>query len=312
LKKKELLKGTIEMRIFKRVAAVLLVLAVCIGGVYLWSWCENQTIDLSYYAVYSGKVESPVRAVLLTDLHQKTFGEGSQKLLDRIGGVAPDLILIAGDTVTSGSADIAYAVELCTQLQNIAPVYYGMGNHENRVVYGMDLTKKNLDAIGGDGDFGDFSTLVKDSSLLDGLKAAGVTVLQNSAAVVEVNGSSIAIGGISTNRDASWPYSGAFLTDFMSENAGRCEILLSHYPNPAHALADSGIDLILSGHNHGGVIRLPGIGGLYASGEGFFPEDDAGMTSIGASTFIISRGLGGHGLVPRLFNPPELVVIDIS
>jgi len=304
------LKGTGEMRIFKRIVTVLLVLVISIGGVYLWSWCENQTIDLSYYAVYSAKVENPVRAVLLTDLHQKTFGEDNQKLLDRIGGVEPDLILIAGDTVNSDNPDIHYAVELCTQLQNIAPVYFGMGNHENRVVYGMDLTKEDLDAAGGASE--DFSDLVKDSSLFDGLKSAGVTVLQNSAAVAEVNGSSIAIGGISTNRDASWPYSGGFLMDFMEENAGRCKILLSHFPNPAHSLADSGIDLILSGHNHGGVIRLPGIGGLYADGEGFLPEDDAGMSSIGASTFIISRGLGGHGWVPRLFNPPELVVIDIS
>ncbi len=300
------------MHALKRIVVVMLVLAVCIGGLYLWSWCENQTIDLSYYTVYSGKMESSVRAVLLTDLHQKTFGKDNQKLLDRIGEVAPDLILIAGDTINSGNADINYAVELCTQLQNIAPVYFGMGNHENRVVYGMDLTKKNLDAIGNAGASGDFSALVKDSSLLDGLKTAGVTVLQNSAAVVEINGNSIAIGGISTNRDASWPYSGNFLMDFMSENTGRCEILLSHFPNPAHALADSGIDLILAGHNHGGVIRLPGIGGLYADGEGFLPEDDTGMSSIGASAFIISRGLGGHGLVPRLFNPPELVVIDIS
>jgi len=299
------------MRIFKRIAAVLLVLAVCIGGIYLWSWCESQEIDLSYYSVYSGKVESPVRAVLLTDLHQKTFGEDNQKLLDKISGVAPDLILIAGDTVNSHNADIDYAVELCAQLQDIAPVYFGMGNHENEVVYGVDLTKKNLDALGG-GDFGDFSALVKDSRLFDGLNEAGVTVLQNSAAVAEINGNSIAIGGISTDRDASWPYSGGFLTNFMSENDGRCKILLSHFPSPARSLSDSGIDLILSGHNHGGVIRLPGIGGLYSDGEGFFPEDDEGMTSIGASTFIISRGLGGHGLAPRLFNPPELVVIDIS
>jgi len=309
---KKVLKGAGEMRILKRIAAVLLVLAVCIGGVYLWSWCESQTLDLSYYAVHSGKVESPVRAVLLTDLHQKNFGEGNQKLLDRISGLAPDLILIAGDTINSSGADVAYAVYLCMQLQNIAPVYYGMGNHENRVVYGMDLTKKNLDAAGGTGASGDFSELIKDSSLFDGLEEAGVTVLQNSAVVTEVNGSSIAIGGISTDRDASWPYSGAFLMDFMSENAGSCKILLSHFPSPAHSLASSGIDLILAGHNHGGVIRLPGIGGLYADGEGLLPEDDAGMTSIGNSTFIISRGLGGHGWVPRLLNPPELVVIDIS
>lgn len=299
------------MRIFKRIVATLLVLAVFVGGIYLWSWCENQTIDLSYYSVYSDKLEGSVRAVLLTDLHQKTFGTGNQKLLDVISGVDPDLILIAGDTINSHDPDIDYAAKLCADLQNIAPVYFGMGNHENEVVYGMDLTKKNLDALGG-GDFGDFSALVKDSRLFDALETAGVTVLQNSAALVEVNGNLIAVGGISTDRDASWPYSGDFLMDFMSENDGRCEILLSHFPNPAHSLSDSGIDLILSGHNHGGIIRLPGIGGLYANGEGFFPEDDEGMTSVGTSAFIISRGLGGHGPVPRLFNPPELVVIDIS
>lgn len=300
------------MRIFKRIVTVLVILAVCIGGTYLWSWYEGQTIDLSYYAVHSDKVEGSVRVVLLTDLHQKFFGEGNQKLLDRISEVSPDMILIAGDTINSDNTDIYYAIKLCGQLQEIAPVYYGMGNHENRVVYGMDLTKKNLDAVSGNDTSGDFSDLIKNDGLINGLKATGATVLQNSYAIAEVNGNSIAIGGISTDRDASWPYSGTFLTDFMTENSGRCEILLSHFPSPAHSLADSGIDLILSGHNHGGVIRLPGIGGLYANGEGLFPEDDAGMKNIGTSTFIISRGLGSHGWIPRLFNPPELVVIDIS
>lgn len=301
------------MRKFKRIAAALFVLAICIGGIYLWSWYESQALDLSYYAVHSDKLNPPVRVALLSDLHQKSFGKDNQKLLDSIREQTPDLILIAGDMVNSGNTDVAYVVELCERLQDIAPVYYGMGNHENRVAYGMDLTKKNLDAINDDGSgaFGDFSILIKDSSLFDSLTAAGVTVLQNSFALTEVNGDSIAIGGISTDRDASWPYSGEFLMDFVSKNAGKYRILLSHFPSPAHALSDSGIELILSGHNHGGVIRLPGIGGLYASGEGLFPQDDAGMKSIGASNFIISRGLGGHGWIPRLFNPPELVVIDI-
>lgn len=308
----DVLKGAGKMRRFKRIIAVLIVLAVCVGGVYLWSWCEGGTIDLSYYTVHSEKVEGAVRVVLLTDLHQKIFGKDNQKLFDRIGELSPDIIFIAGDVINSDNADIDYAVNLCDRLQKIAPVYYGMGNHENRVVYGMDLTKKNLDAAGGVDASGDFSALVKDNRLFDGLKATGATVLQNSSAIVEINGNSIAIGGISTDRDASWPYSGGFLMDFMTENAERCEILLSHFPSPAHALADSGIDLILSGHNHGGVIRLPGIGGLYADGEGLFPEDDAGMSTIGTSTLIISRGIGSHGWIPRLFNPPELVVIDIS
>ncbi len=300
------------MRIFKRIVAVLAILAFCIGGAYWWSWCEGQTIELSYYAVHSDKVEGSVRAVLLTDLHQKVFGEDNQKLLDRIRELSPDMILIAGDLVNSNDADIYYAIKLCGQLQEIAPVYYGMGNHENRVVYGMDLSKTNLDAVDGDGALGDFSALIKDNKLINGLKATGATVLQNSCAIAEINGNSIAIGGISTDQDASWPYSGTFLMDFMTENSGRCEILLSHFPGPAHSLADSGIDLILSGHNHGGVIRLPGIGGLYSAREGLFPEDDEGMKSVGASTLIISRGLGSHGWIPRLFNPPELVVIDIS
>ena len=299
----------------KRLLIILLVVCLCIGGIYAGSWIDNRRIVVSYYPVYSENVDKPVRAVILSDLHQKKFGKGNVRLIKQVESLEPDIILISGDTINSGNPDIKYAVDLCSALKDIAPVYFGMGNHENRVVYGTDLKKDYLDKIGfkDSGDPGDFSTLIKDSSLLDGLRDIDVPVLQNSSVVTEVNGNSIAIGGISTNLDAAWTYSGKFIMDFVEENDTSCKIMLSHFPEPAVRNLDGvDLDLIVAGHNHGGIIRLPGVGGLYSYGEGFFPEHDGGITDVGGSPLVVSRGLGNHGLIPRLFNPPELVVVDIS
>lgn len=307
-------RATSLQRTVKVTCSVLLVLAVFCASTYLWSWYEGRHIDLSYYSVSSEKVDEPVRAVLLSDLHQKSFGTGNWQLVEQIRELAPDIILISGDTINSDSPNIAYAVDLCAQLQAIAPVYFGMGNHENRVVYGMDLTKENLDAMHYSSwdKPGDFSDLVKNSALLDGLAGAGVTVLQSSYVETEIKGNSFVIGGLSLGVDASWMYSSEFLTDMIEASDEHCTVLMSHFPNAvARSMAGQGLDLIVAGHNHGGQIRIPGLGGLYAYGEGFFPENDEGMRDLKGTAFIISRGLGNHGWIPRLFNPPELIVIDL-
>ncbi len=298
-------------KILKYISVLLVAAAVCIGGLYIWSGIESRTISYSYYAVYPEHVVAPMRAVVLADLHQKEFGIGNQDLIDRIKELEPDMILIAGDTLNAKDPDVRYAVDLCTRLQAIAPVYFGMGNHDDIAVYGMALTKEDLDEIGYSGE--DFSSLVVDGSLFSGLEKAGVTVLQNSSVTAEINGNTVLIGGMSTNMDAAWPYSGKFITRFMADDTAQCKIMISHYPEAsARVFSGSSVDLVVSGHNHGGIIRLPGLGGLLSGDEGLFPKYDAGMKSLDGPELVISRGLGNHGIIPRLFNPPELVIVDIS
>lgn len=292
----------------------LLVFGLCLSVFFGWVSWSNRNFVETFYSLYSSKVDTRVRAILLSDLHQASFGENNDRLISRVGKLEPDVILIAGDVVTKGKADIDYAVSLCGQLARIAPVYFGLGNHENSVIYGGDLNKdfleENRQALGDDPEC--FDPLIQDSLLLDGLKSAGVTVLQNGSAAVEVGENRLEIGGISTNISSFWPYSGQFVSGFAGDEPGNFKILISHRPDPImRYIAGYPIDLVVSGHGHGGVIRIPGKGGLLDSEGGFFPEYDGGRFERGDMTLIVSRGLGGHGWIPRIFNPPELVVIDI-
>lgn len=294
---------------------VFLSFLVALSVLAVWIYWSNCTFEETFYTLYSSKIDAPVRAILLADLHQAEFGKDNDLLVSRIEELRPDIILIAGDIVTAEEEDIDYAVDLCERLTQIAPVYFGLGNHENKVIYGNDLDMSFLEAnkeqLGDHPE--DFSGLVKDDTLLAGLKNAGVTILQNEAVSVTVNENQIEIGGISTNLSSFWPYSGQFVYNFVEDEPQKFKIMISHRPEPVmDYIAGYDLDLVVSGHTHGGIIRIPGKGGLLSADGGFFPQYDAGMLERGAMTVIISRGLGGHGMIPRVFNQPELVIIDIN
>lgn len=303
-------------RVIKGICWLLLAAIACIviAAVAGWLCWPNSVFTESFYTLYSYKVEKTVRAVLIADIHQVEFGQNNNVLLSRIGELEPDIILIAGDTINKDEPNIEYAISLCQRLMQIAPVYYGLGNHENEVLYGSDLNAEFLqqkaDALQNGPE--DFMPIVQDNTLLEGLKNAGVVVLQNEAVTVEINGNKMEIGGISTNLSSFWPHSGQFIQSFAGEDAEHFRILISHRPDPVmEYIPDYYADLVVSGHNHGGIVRIPGIGGLLSEDEGLFPKYDSGMIQSGNMTMVISRGLGGHGVIPRIFNQPELVVLDI-
>lgn len=302
-------------RVIKSVFKALVVIGVLAGTFMIWIARSNRTFGETFYTLYSYKIETPVRAILLTDLHEKRFRENNQELISRIRELKPDLILIAGDVINKTEPDMGYAVNLCQGLAEIAPVYYGLGNHENEVIYGNELNKDFLDSqveiLGENKE--DFGLLVQNTELLDQLEKAGIQVIQNQSVETEIKGNRIEIGGISTNLSSFWPYSGQFVYNFSQQEQGNYKILLSHRPEPiAQYIAGYPIDLVVSGHNHGGVIRIPRLGGLLSADGGLFPDYDGGMTEWEDMAMIVSRGLGGHGIVPRIFNQPELVIIDVN
>ena len=275
----------------------------------------NRSFEVTYYRLFSEKLSSDIRIALLTDLHQTVYGEKNSELLDEIRGQSPDLILIAGDSINRRSPDLDYIIDLCRELTEIAPVYYGLGNHENEVIYGDDLNiemlEKRADELPLDKE--DLSPLIEDDRLLTELGKMGVHVLQNQAEEVDINGDRLLIGGISTNESSFWPYSGNFVTGFAEADDSFFKLLISHRPEPVmRYIPDYDIDLVVSGHNHGGQVRIPGIGGLFSPDEGFFPEYDGGYYRTHKLRMIVSRGLGNHSLFPRVFNRPELVIIDIN
>lgn len=302
-------------RVWLNLLSALVALAVGTAAFSWWLYRCNSTFTETFYSLYSAKIDAPVRAILLSDLHQAEFGEENQALLGRVKALHPDFILVAGDLITAGEADLDYAVELCARLAEIAPVYYGLGNHENEIVYGEDLSFEFLELrkeqLGENPE--DFSPLQQESSFLGRLaQIEGVTVVQNSAAEVEVGGNQLEIGGVNTNLSSFWPYSGQFITRFTQEKKERFKILISHRPElVVEYIPEYDIDLVVAGHTHGGVIRIPKVGGVLSTDGGLFPAYDAGLFANDHNTMIVSRGLGGHGIVPRVFNQPELVVIDL-
>lgn len=299
----------------KRVLTVLTGIVLVIVVAAVWIVRSNSTFEETFYTMESYKIEEPIRVILLSDLHQKSFGDGNDVLLARVRALEPDVVLIAGDMINSSAPDWDMVTELCGKLTEIAPVYYGLGNHENEALYGSELNKEFLEKsqnVLGDSPE-DFTPLIQNKEVYSALEAAGVQMLQNESVTVELNGSSVEIGGLSTNISSFWPYSGQFVTRFIEENPDNFKILISHRPEViTEYIADAAIDLVVSGHNHGGIIRIPGVGGLVSDAEGLFPTYDAGRFEFDSMNLLISRGLGGHGIVPRIFNTPELVILDIN
>lgn len=267
----------------KKIIAVLVivVLAVCI-----YNLLDQSDIDVTFYQVTSDKVSDNVRIVVLADLHLKEFGENNSKLVTKISNLKPDIIACVGDMNIEDKDDYSVVTTLCEQLVDIAPVYYSLGNNEY------------------------VAMLFNNSNIVPDLRDLGVHVLDDESEVVSIKDTRLNIGGLSQGKDQFERYGHDFFDKYIEEDFFK--LLLVHYPEEFQGeLEDYPIDLALCGHAHGGQVRLPFIGGLYSTGEGFLPELTEGYHTISNSNIIISRGLGKSSFMPRINNPPELVVVDL-
>lgn len=239
------------------------------------------------------------RIILLSDLHNKSFGKGNEKLLGAIRRLNPDMIVIAGDMYTSSKGgDTSTAKTLVCALAANYPVYYGNGNHEYK-------TKTYP---------GQFGTMYEDFT--DVIKKAGVKHLVNEK--IYLPDFNMEIYGV----EIEWEYYGKFnfarmeaeyLEELLGEPDGaRASLLIAHNPDYFEAYAGWGADLVVSGHVHGGLMRLPILGGVISPSLRLFPKYDGGMFHKGKTSMILGRGLGTHTLPIRIFNPGEVVVIDVT
>lgn len=282
-------------KVLMHLLTVLLVLALLVVGVcgyFVFLYPRNQDFVETYYQVRSDKLTSNLRIILLSDLHLREFGEKNSELVGRIRDLQPDLIAIVGDMNDKAIDDMHVVTDLCAQLVEIAPVYYVPGNHEwPKIVFAG-------------------STLASD------LQGLGVHFLVDRYETVTIGSNTILIGGIAEAPASYEKYASAFLEDFAAQTGFK--LLLVHYPEyyleGTGALVGKNIDMTLCGHAHGGLIRLPGLGALYTPDQGFLPDLTEGVQNIAGTKVVISRGLGDgvDKVIPRINNPPELVIIDAN
>lgn len=272
----------------KKAAAAAVTAAIVAAVLARVIQADENRLEVSFYHLVSDKIQNGFRVVQLSDLHLKEFGEKNQELVERVKKLEPDVIAITGDMNMAHNDDYHVVLELCEQLVGLADVYYVMGNHEF-----VDFADRKTD-IGKD------------------IEATNVHLLTNRFEKVSVNGNEIEIGGL-VNEPVNYEQRGGsqFMEKFMKDDCFK--LLLVHYPEYFLGyIEDLPVDLALCGHTHGGIVRIPFIGGLYASEQGFFPELTEGMQELGSSVVVVSRGLGKSHAVPRINNRPELVVVDVN
>ncbi|MDO4304639.1 MAG: metallophosphoesterase [Bacillota bacterium] len=259
--------------------------------------CNRFTIR--EYHCRSGSLKKGMKFVLLTDLHSKSFGRNNQKLLQAIEQIRPDMILIAGDMYTAGLGQTTeVAKELVCTLAARYPVYYGMGNHE----YKTRAFPK---------EYGDvYEDYAKE------LGQAGVRLLINERACLSED--AVDIFGLDLGREYYRKFhrtrmEKSYLNGVLGRpDENRFSVLIAHNPDYFEDYAAWGADLVVSGHVHGGLMRLPVLGGVISPAMRLFPKYDGGIFKEGKSIMILSRGLGTHTLPIRIFNPGELVVIQVD
>lgn len=251
------------------------------------------------YQIRSSKIKKACRFVMLSDLHNKQFGNSNDKLFRAICNINPDGVLIAGDMITAKTGqDMKATIGFIKRLAARYPIYYGQGNHE----YRMELYPET------------YGEMLKEFS--DGLKECNIELMKNSHDTLGEYG--IAIHGLSIDRKfykrfKTLPMDRDYINDLIGEPIdGDFNILLAHNPDYYPEYDNWGADLVLAGHVHGGLMRLPILGGVVSPAIRLFPKYDGGLFEGRNGKMILSRGLGTHTLPIRIFNPGELIVVELE
>ncbi len=270
------------------------IIMITISIIIFCIW-QNNHIVISNFNYNNQKIPdefNSFKIVHISDLHNKLFGNNQEYILKKINSASPDIIVITGDLIDRRRYDLDTSLLFIEGAKEIAPIYYVPGNHEAWS--------------------GEYDNIRKE------LISQGVVVLEDSKIELVRNNDKIEILGL---RDP------AFLTSSYREERDTSnlekslkamshdsvfQILLSHRPDLIDIYSRENIDMIFSGHAHGGQVRIPGIGGIVAPDQGFFPKYTNGSHSIKRSTMYVSRGLGNSLMPVRIFNRPEIVVVTLS
>lgn len=283
------------IRISKKKIAVMCIV-VTSAVLAIWTAWGNTALMVDAVTISSSRIPatfSGFRIAQVSDLHNAEFGKNNAELLKLLSESRPDIIVITGDLIDAQHTDVWIALCFAQESVRIAPTYYVTGNHE-AVSPQYDILKA-------------------------GLEAAGVIVLEDEAVYLERGGETIALIGLA---DPDFTVKGDMfgevpamvstkLGNLIDDESG-CTVLLSHRPELFETYVDCGVDLVLSGHAHGGQFRLPFIGGLVAPNQGLFPKYDAGLYTNGSTNMVVSRGIGNSIIPFRFNNRPEIVLVELK
>ena len=279
-----------EMMKKRRIIIFTILIIFCLGSVIslILSW---KALSVSYYEYHNEKIENGFKIVQLSDLHNSRFGKENSRLIKTIEKEEPDLILMTGDMLNGYEDKTDIVTDLIKQVDQIAPVYYSLGNHELEYMENGGMLEQKLED-------------------------AGAVVLEKEYIDTVIAGQQVRIGGVYgyvIARDWEDGSEQRFMEDF--QDTDRLKILMSHIPEGLllwKSMEHWDVDLVFSGHVHGGQMRLPFIGGLFDPEEGFFPTYTKGMYECGPGTMILSAGLGSSNGVPRINNLPDVVVCTVE
>ncbi len=287
--------------------------------VVLCSYIGNRNFRETFYSTSSIKVDSRVRVIQLSDLHSTSYGKNNKKLLERVEALEPDIIICTGDMVDSAKEDIDFVLSLGKELSEIAPSYYVYGNNEVESIYDFTLNEQALDKkFGFNKDNRDETALLKiKDSFEEKLESVGIKVLKNEKDTIQVKTMTIDIYGVLTSNPSSfWSYSEKAFADYIYENTDNLKITAIHEPFIFEEFSpEFWGDLMIAGHTHGGVVRIPILGPLFTYEGGLFPERGGsfvyGRYDAAGKPLIVSSGLENTNIL-RINNQPELVIIDIN
>lgn len=278
----------------KRIIILSVFLAVLVV-ITVWIAWGNTALTINEIIITNDKIPqsfSGYRIAQISDLHNTEFGDDNAKLIEKLKECKPDIIVLTGDLVDSYHTDIDVSIAFAEKAVQIAPSYFVTGNHEARIE--------------------------KYNELLDRLANTGVTVLQNDSVILEKNNETFTLLGVSDpsfqadylfNEESS--VMNSTLVDLMKGINGYT-VLLSHRPELFDTYVSNKVDLVLSGHAHGGQFRLPFVGGIVAPGQGLFPKYDGGLYTEKNTSMVVSRGIGNSIIPFRVNNRPEIVVVELS
>ncbi len=267
----------------------LIILALIAAAAAFLIKDSRDDLEISRYEVKSQKLPESFdgfKIVQLSDLHGAEFGEDGMELVEKVKELEPDIIALTGDFVTD-EGDLAAVEKLAARLVKLCPVYFISGNHE----FGSGLAVKVRNI----------------------LERAGVKYLSNEYLTISRSEDEILLGGVEDPLAYADMLSPDELAQKMNDAAPDAfKILLGHRNYWMTEYPELPVDLIFCGHAHGGLIRIPGVGGLIGTDRRLFPDFDAGEYNNGRYTLIVSRGLGNSVSIPRIFNRPEIVCVELS